>query len=157
MVVKSKHMLIFPSLIAAVLMQLFLGALLRHISWGLMVHLGFAAAVLIRVGLAGFRTWGNYEDISVVSRTGRRLLLVLMAQLMLGGAALVAIMSEAQVGGTHAWHVLITTAHQTTGAILMATSAVLAAWLFRLTRVAAEPSPRTSGPSCPVEPAGKTG
>jgi cytochrome c oxidase assembly protein subunit 15 len=110
--------------------QLILGAVLRHFNWGLHLHLTFAAIVLIGVGALAIRSWAIYESVTAVSRMGLAVLWILLVQILLGGGALVAVWSESP-GETHPLQVLVTTAHQTTGALLLAAATVLVLWQRR--------------------------
>jgi heme A synthase len=120
--------------VLALLLQLLLGALLRHYSWGLHLHLTLAAVVLVLIGFFSIRGWSLYDDVPMIGRLAVGLIWLTLAQLGLGVAALVAVMAEAQAGTTTSIHVLITTAHQTTGAIVLATALSLCIWMRRLTR-----------------------
>lgn len=117
--------------VGVVFVQIVLGALVRHSTdnvW-LFLHVGFVVAVLGVVGGFGVRSWGIYENLRSIERGGALLLLVLLVQLILGGAALGVRMMGAAQGGIP---VLITTLHQTTGAVMLATTATVLLWHWRL-------------------------
>lgn len=137
--------------VAAIILQLILGAILRHYGWGLHLHLTVAFAVLLLAGAFAMRTWGMYEGIGPIPKLGGALILLLGAQLMLGLGALLAVMSEEQLGATRGWHVVFTTLHQTTGAIVLAVTAALFVWHIRLTRPAME-NARNQGPLVNMDP-----
>ncbi len=124
--------------IAAVLVQLVLGALLRHLghTWALHLHIGWAVLVLAVAAVFAIRAWGLHDERSPLPTLGGALLIVLGLQLLLGFGALFAT-SESGIG-PQAVQVIITTAHQTTGAaVLMLTTAL---WTYHLARRAvAEP------------------
>lgn len=113
-------------LVGAILVQLALGAALRHFGWGLVVHLTFAALVLSLAVGAGTRALGVNRDRPGCSTSGLLLLLISGLQLVLGGLAIWAVAD----GKTdpQAWQVIITTAHQTNGALMLATAVTLATW-----------------------------
>lgn len=117
---------------AVLLAQLVLGALLRHYQWGMEIHVGFAVAVLAVVGLLAIRTWSLYDGLPIIGQLGQTVLIVLLIQLALGGAALLAVLGESGVAQPGPLQVLITTAHQTTGALLLGLTVCLGLWLRRL-------------------------
>ncbi len=126
-------------LVLVLMLQLILGAVLRHVQGALHLHVTMAAGVTM-VGLAtGVRMWGLYTRYPLLVRLGTALLIIIGCQLVLGVFALVV----TTLGGQDAnrtmteipvWEVLITTAHQGTGAILLAVSVSLACWCRRLIR-----------------------
>jgi cytochrome c oxidase assembly protein subunit 15 len=115
--------------VAVLLLQLVFGAVLRHTASGLHLHLGFAGVAAVVAGGFGFRAWGRYEDVPILPRLGAALLALLGAQLLLGFAALGVTMME--TGLAPAIQALVTTAHQTTGAALLACSVCATLWLRR--------------------------
>lgn len=136
--------------VGAVLVQLTFGALLRHTTWGLLVHVVFAVAVIMLVGAAALRSWASDEkQTPVLPQIGGVALLLLFAQLTLGMFALVVVLTE-PAGKPSTLQVLVTTAHQTTGALLLSSCVTLVAWRHRLfhhvllSEPAAEAAPSTS-------------
>lgn len=116
------------ALVAALSVQLFLGALLRHTGTGLMLHIFNALVVL---GLALAATLGVLSAHGRLTGASSRLALLVGAlallQLVLGFAALVATSVEREPGvPPHLADVVLTTLHQATGASLFAASAALA-------------------------------
>jgi cytochrome c oxidase assembly protein subunit 15 len=124
-------------LVAALVLQLVLGAVQRHVAQGLLVHITLAAVVTILVIAAGARAWGLYHGSWPVQRLGQLLLSVVGIQVALGIAALAVTQGRAVVGRPSTLEVTIATAHQATGAALLALAVLLAAWTRRLFR----PSP----------------
>ncbi|MBL8879885.1 MAG: COX15/CtaA family protein [Phycisphaerales bacterium] len=119
-------------LIAAfgLLFQTTLGALVRHLGWALQLHIIMAVVVAAIVFIFALRCWGLYEKIAVIPVIGGALIYLVGAQLMLGVAALIVTGIEEQIP---AWvQVIATTAHQTTGALLLAVTTSLVVWHFRL-------------------------
>lgn len=116
--------------IALLLIQLAIGATVRHATWGLHLHLTLAAAVVVVTGLHALRAWRLPEESRAVHGLAGWLLGGLGVQLLLGFAALAAVMVVPAGGRPPAWHVLLTTAHQTVGALLLAgqTALVLLCW-----------------------------
>ncbi|MBI5864740.1 MAG: COX15/CtaA family protein [Planctomycetes bacterium] len=116
------------------LMQILAGAMLRHFSWGLYLHLSLAGLVVGLVGLYAIRIWSLYDDHAPLQRMGAVLVSVLGLQLLLGFTALGGLMLQNPGGAIPAARVLITTAHQTTGAILLALTSTTLLWHLRLVR-----------------------
>lgn len=117
--------------VGLVLAQLLLGALTRHLSGidGLVTWHITMAVVVVVVGLfAGLRAWGLHPDKAPLRRAGVGLSHAIGLQLVLGVTALVA--RETRPG----WEPLVTTAHQTTGAVILLLAVQLFAWQRRLVR-----------------------
>jgi cytochrome c oxidase assembly protein subunit 15 len=126
------------------LAQIIFGALLRHFSWGLHLHLTLATLVFFASGAFAIRTWSLYDDQPPLPRLGATLITLLGLQLLLGFAALAATTLDNPQSGPHPAQVIITTIHQTTGAVLLATTVLTAVWHFRLVRPVAADSPDPS-------------
>jgi cytochrome c oxidase assembly protein subunit 15 len=127
-------------LAAALLVQLVLGAILRHVAGGLLVHITVAMVVVAVAVVLGVRTAGLYGAAPPLPRLGRILLGLIGLQLLLGLGALVAVNAERSGVAPHAADVVLTTAHQATGALLLACAVAILAWLHRLT----VPAPRSA-------------
>jgi cytochrome c oxidase assembly protein subunit 15 len=112
--------------------QLILGALQRHFGILLMWHLTFAGFVALLAFILGIRVGGLYDHEPLVKRWGGLLLAVTALQILLGFGALVTIVP---LGDGHTpqtpLQVLLATAHQAVGAILLVTAASLLLWLRR--------------------------
>ena len=80
----------------------------------------------------GARSWGLYHDVPLLKRFGRTLTILIGIQLLLGVAALVAIGIGRSGEQPHAADVVLTTTHQSVGAILLACTVALTLWLHRL-------------------------
>lgn len=119
-------------LVATLLVQLVLGAVQRHLAWGLIVHITLAAVVTVLAVMAGARAWGLYHGSWPVQRFGQAVIGVVSVQVALGIAALAVTQGRAIVGSPTALEVTIATAHQATGAALLALSVALALWTRRL-------------------------
>jgi cytochrome c oxidase assembly protein subunit 15 len=117
-------------LLGAVFVQLILGALLRHKDAMLFVHISMAVIVLLAALFAGVRAWGVHSDRKPLARAGVGVLSVVVLQVVLGVIALV--FRSGPEGTPTTAGALLTTAHQANGALLLALSAVLAVWSFRL-------------------------
>lgn len=123
--------------LATLLVQLVTGALVRHfamLTTGLVLHVTGAVIVLGLVGLFAVRAWGlNIEEKTrAVRKLGLVLLIVCGAQLLFGLIAFVVILVEQQGAAPQTVQVLLTTLHQTTGALLLGVTASLVAWHYRL-------------------------
>jgi cytochrome c oxidase assembly protein subunit 15 len=125
-------------LVAVLVLQLVLGALVRHMASGVALHVTLAM-IATGVGLAaGFRGVAIHADRAMLRRLGAGLLVVFPVQLVLGVLALVTT-SVAGSAGQPGWaDVLVATAHQLTGAVLLGLSVLLACWSHRLLAPAAK-------------------
>ncbi len=121
--------------VVALLVQLFLGVRLRHLGVGVMIHITFAVAVLLLCMFAAVRMAAKYEHVGMLRKVGRALLGHAVTQVLLGGLAFMAV-QRAKAHGTGAFDVAMTTAHQTTGAALLANAVLLALWCRKLLPVA---------------------
>jgi len=119
-------------LVAVLLVQLVLGAIQRHLSRGLLVHITFAVVVLAVALVLGARLWGLYPRHSLLPRLGQALMFGGGFQVVLGFVAFFSL--EAQVPGAPpgGWEVLLTTVHQAWGALLLGCAVMVAAWTRRL-------------------------
>jgi cytochrome c oxidase assembly protein subunit 15 len=115
-------------LIVGLVLQLTLGAILRHTEQMLLTHISVAALVLPLGVTSGVRAWGLYGELPLLRTTGLWLVGLMLVQLMLGLAAL-AVLSDAVPRSVNA---IITTAHQGIGAALLAVAVALAMWSYRL-------------------------
>ncbi|HOX24685.1 MAG TPA: COX15/CtaA family protein [Candidatus Krumholzibacteria bacterium] len=118
--------------LGAVVLQLALGALLRHADAALHAHLTLAVAVLVLGGLSGSRLLLKHRDLPLLRRLGRLLHAGLGLQLVLGFAALVARNLAGPGGGPHPADVVVTTFHQAVGALLLALAVLCLLWSRRL-------------------------
>jgi heme A synthase len=155
------------ALVALLVVQLVLGALVRHFTWALTqfrgrygldlppetlaaygtwaLHLHITIAVLVvllAVGV-GVRAWGFYEALPRLQRLGTTLLALIGIQLGLGVVALILTWTSQQYREAKPIDVAITTAHQTVGAALLGWAVMLLVWNYRLLRPeATSPSPQ---------------
>lgn len=124
-------------LVIALIVQLVLGAIQRHMATGLMIHITMAMAVLLIAVAAGARAAGMGHGQAILRRLGRILLLGVGSQIVLGILALVATGLAADSPEPPAYEVAATTAHQALGAALLGTAVLLAVWSRRLLRAEA--------------------
>ena len=140
-------------LVLAILGQTLLGTLVRQMDVGLMIHLSVAMLVAVLAILVGVRLWGLYPQIAVFARGGVALMGVVILQLILGGISLVfrtppaaaspsAEQLQAQADALRpAVHAILTTAHQTMAAVLLAIATLLAFWAWRLVAMQGSAAP----------------
>ena len=119
-------------LVHSLVVQLVLGAAQRHLAWGLIIHISLAAVVAMLAVVAGARAWGLYHGLWPVQRLGQLLLGLVSVQVTLGIAALAVTQGKALVGNPTVLEVTLATAHQATGAALLACSVALMVWCRRL-------------------------
>lgn len=119
------------TLVGLLVIQLVLGAILRHIMHGLQIHITLAVVVISIAVVTGIRAWGLYPQLTRVARAGLLLACLAGVQLVLGLAALLATGANAGTAPTD-WNLVLATAHQTTGALLLALAVYLMLWLHRL-------------------------
>jgi heme A synthase len=120
------------ALVAALVVQLVLGSLQRHLGQGLELHIAFAAVVVtlaVTCGLQAIRLPGADR---VLRRLASGLLVLAAFQPCLGILAYLAKASVAPGAPPTDAAVLLTTAHQITGAIFLATAVAARLWLGRL-------------------------
>ncbi len=121
-----------PLLLAALVVQLILGALLRHFAWGMIWHVSFAMVVALLAVAVGARHWGLYGDLPWLRPLGRALTLLISLQLLLGTGALVAVNATPSAGDIPWWEALLATLHQLTGALILGSALLIALWDRRL-------------------------
>lgn len=136
------------ALVIALVVQLLLGALLRHIFWGLWLHIGFAVVVLTLLLVAGSRALARAADYRPIPRVGGWLMVLGGVQLLLGLSAYFAIGLAAQAPSPPVYMVVLATVHQTVGAVLLALAVILLVFSLRLLRAA----PAAAAASAPSQP-----
>jgi cytochrome c oxidase assembly protein subunit 15 len=118
------------ALVGMLVVQLLLGAVVRHTDSLVLLHIVMATLVaMVAVG-CGFRAWGIHGGVGPVKKAGVAVLGLVSLQLILGIVALAfrsGPKGDPTVGGA-----ILTTAHQANGAVLLATAAVLWVWVRRL-------------------------
>jgi heme a synthase len=119
-------------LVGLLIVQLVFGAILRHIAGGLFIHLAMAVIVILAAVNAGGRAWGIYVDQSILHRLGRVLLLLAGVQVLLGIAAYIAAGATSGIQPRPAVDVIVTTAHQASGALVLVVATMLMLWNRRL-------------------------
>jgi cytochrome c oxidase assembly protein subunit 15 len=120
------------TLVVLLVVQLALGALQRHLAWGLWIHLTMAFAVAGLAVAVGVRAWGIHPDKPELARAGKILMGVTALQFALGFGAFVVTGGLTGSAISGAWNIVVRTAHHGTGAILLAAAVVCVAWGRRL-------------------------
>ena len=123
-------------LIATMIVQLVLGAAQRHLAALLIVHISLATVVVLLALMVGGRAWGFSRGSWPVERMGKMMISLISIQVVLGIMALAVTQGRATVGSPTTLEVTITTAHQATGALLLALAVALHLWTQRLFRPA---------------------
>jgi cytochrome c oxidase assembly protein subunit 15 len=121
-------------LLTLTLAQLALGAAFRHMSdaetplpWPSMAHFTLAALVAGLAYLVGLRAWARFPDRPMLSRFGRALMVLVTLQLFLGVAALIPVMARRPDWRTA--EVILATAHQANGALVLACVGQIFLWV----------------------------
>ncbi|MGE3163803.1 MAG: COX15/CtaA family protein [Planctomycetota bacterium] len=120
-------------LVSMLIIQLTLGAMLRHHGrdpW-LLWHMGFAFVVFVQALIASLRAQRLGVDLPGFGPTGAVLFWLPLAQIGLGFAAMTVTSPEVQAQQAHA-ALVVATGHQGLGALLLVTAVVLLAWHLRL-------------------------
>jgi len=146
-------------LVFVLVMQLALGATIRHYPTSsptfrshLTMHLGNAVIVAMLAMIVGVRALGIHGAAHrALKRLGVALIAVLMVQIALGLAALVVVSLALDHPVPPLADVIVTTAHQLTGAALLAVATALTCLLFRLVR---KPAPCADPRDPARDPAG---
>jgi cytochrome c oxidase assembly protein subunit 15 len=122
------------------LLQLTVGALLRHLGLAGMLHLHITIGCLA-LGMVitfGVRNWGQHPDVTPLRKTGMGLIHIVSTQFLLGfaawGSGVLDIPSDALPNSV--WQVILPTLHQTVGALLLAWVVRLLTMTYRLLRPA---------------------
>lgn len=129
-------------LVVLLIVQLVLGALYRHLrrdaddamvaSEWLYVHIVLAAIVTGVVVFVGGRAWAFHSDVPVLKRLGKALIHTVSLQLLLGIGALIAVLVARNDEQVNIIEVTVTTAHQATGAVLLAVATLTMLWSRRM-------------------------
>ncbi len=153
-------------LVAAMLVQLFLGASYRHLqippadgnpavhpAWPIWGHIFGAFVVLILAVVAGAHASSRAKDIRPIRFFGKALVHGVGLQFALGIGALVVVLirTDARIP---AYEVATTSAHQALGALLLASASMLAVWSLRLVAAPSSTAHDILTPSAPAPASG---
>ena len=131
-------------LLGVILLQIVAGTLFRHLQplddvprgalMGLLHGHSFIGSVLVIVMVlfCGVRAWGMYAQQPIIKRLGMALVHTMILQVGLGIGSFVVVLMGAGDAEPGILEVALTTAHQATGAILLAGALCLLIWQRRL-------------------------
>ncbi|MCZ6836819.1 MAG: COX15/CtaA family protein [Planctomycetota bacterium] len=140
----SKYDLKLPTALPILfVIQLVLGALYRHLNAEVGVqkmithsllglHVLMACVLTVAVIVVGLKFMVCFHKHRPLARLGYSILMLVGLQVLLGVGAMVAVMFRNGEGEIPLLEVIITTIHQTTGAILLALATLVAIWSRRL-------------------------
>ncbi len=128
------------TLVGVLLVQLVLGATLRHLDAALFVHAGLGIALLPFAVLCGTRALDPNPERAALRRSGWLLIALSFVQVTLGLATLVVTRVLPQGPGPGVSRVVLATAHQGMGALVLAGAAALALWNHRFRSPSVAPS-----------------
>ncbi len=143
------------ALVTILLLQLISGALYRHYQipvldgpptypkWAMHMHLTWAVIAFVATLLVGLRAMALPKTLRPLPQLGHGILMLVGLQVAFGIGALVLVITRknAEIPITE---VVFTSLHQATGALLLATSVMIAAWWRRLKVSAALPASKVS-------------
>ena len=145
------------ALVVLLVTQLFLVASYRHLqippadgsaavhpAWPIWGHVIGALAVLVVATMTGALASSRARDIRPMRILGKGLVHAIALQIALGIGALVVVLIRTDAA-IPVYEVVVTSAHQALGALILATSAMLGAWSLRA--VAASPAATTMDPA----------
>jgi cytochrome c oxidase assembly protein subunit 15 len=122
----------FTTLLVPVLVvQLVLGAVQRHLSQMLLVHVAFATVVVFLAMAAAVRAGSLYGE-PMLRRLGRATIWLVSIQVTLGVLAFAAVSTREVGTPPDAFEVVAATAHQANGALLLGVAMLLLVWNRRL-------------------------
>ena len=119
-------------LVPVLIVQLVLGAVQRHLSQMLMVHIAFAMVVVILAMAVAVRATSLYGREPVLRRLGRATIWLVSIQVTLGVLAFAAVSTREPGAAPDTLEVLAATAHQANGALLLGVAMLLLVWQRRL-------------------------
>jgi heme A synthase len=93
-----------------------------------------AMFVAILALFVGMRAWGEHRERPAIPYLGRGIIVLVALQLILGTLALWATSLTESQQAPHPADVILTTAHQTVGAVILTLATMLALWTRRLLR-----------------------
>jgi len=122
-----------PIVLAAIVVQLVLGAIQRHTQALLMIHVAMGTLVAPLAVTYGFRSWGRFTQDPLLRRLGIALVAGMGGQVFLGLGSFLAIGALGLEPYPKWAEVLLTTLHQWFGAVVFAVAASLVVWSVRRT------------------------
>ena len=125
-------------LVGVLMIQLVLGAIQRHLAAGLMIHIVMAMFVAVIAIATGVRVSAMDPPVQPLQRLGKGITHLVGFQLLLGLGAFIGTRIDPSISSFSLFAVGATTAHQWTGALLLAWAVALMLWSCRT----AAPAPR---------------
>ena len=133
------------ALLVGLILQLIIGAMYRHLTSDLvsgdmetnhilMAHIALAAVVMLLAIINGIRASSTTVGGDVQKRIGLILILLVILQVTLGLLATILVMGRDPGEPIPVVEVIITSAHQANGGLLLAAAVLLTAWQSRLER-----------------------
>ncbi len=119
-------------LVLLLVVQLVLGALLRHLGAAMVEHIVMAGIILLVVMIVGTRTWGLNADQPILRYLGTALLVDVVLQIVLGISALMILHGPKPPVHPTLLEAFVTTIHQVNGAALFCLAVLAAIWTRRL-------------------------
>ncbi|MBL0926917.1 MAG: COX15/CtaA family protein [Phycisphaerales bacterium] len=135
---------------ALLVMQLTLGAALRHFHHGhaLLAHIAMALAVTVTAIMAGMRAAGRHRQAPPLRLFGMAVAHTVILQFLLGWATFAAVFPYSSDKQDQPLAVAVATLHQVTGAALLGFGTLLLCWTLRLV-AASQPDP-SPAPAVPA-------
>ena len=131
-------------LLIVLVFQVFLGAGARHFDLHpafLHTHILGAVIVAVLAPMAGFRHKAKHKARPPLEVLGVATVHTMILQFVLGVFALLVVIAYREKEETQTLEIVVRTAHQATGALLLGAASLLAAWSFRLISTRNTPSP----------------
>ncbi len=131
------------ALLLLLLLQLVIGAVYRHLAMDLqlegsrtghilMGHIALAAIVMLLAIINGVRGMSTPAGKPILRRIGLALLILVVLQVLLGIAATIIVLGRGPDEPIPGIEVVMTSAHQANGGLLLAASVLMVAWQYRL-------------------------
>ena len=131
------------ALLVTLVLQLVIGAMYRHLAMDLeldgaktnhllLAHIALAALVMLLAIINGVRAIGSPAGGRVLQRIGIALCILVTLQVLLGIVATVVVLAREPDAAVPTVEVIITSAHQANGGLLLAAAVLLTAWQRRL-------------------------
>jgi cytochrome c oxidase assembly protein subunit 15 len=117
-------------LLLLILVQLWLGAMLRHYNSMMIVHISMAVVVALVALAVGVRAWGIHIQNRRLSQGGVWLMFLVVLQIVIGLVAL--LVRDYEAKERSAMHSYTTTLHQANGAALLLVTTYMTFWTTRL-------------------------
>ncbi|HEY3321899.1 MAG TPA: COX15/CtaA family protein [Planctomycetota bacterium] len=120
------------ALVALLVLQLISGAIVRHTTHLLHLHMTGAGLALVVAVVAGVRTWGLYSQCAILSRIARALMFLIGLQVSLGVVGLFTLGFVMERKSSALVQVISTSSHQSCGVLLLGCAVLLLVWSRRL-------------------------